>query len=65
LGVEARKVPPKQIISLRSSPFGRFYISLEQHMKCGVGKCEHCTMGPYHVCTGGPIFSYDVVGDLL
>jgi sulfhydrogenase subunit gamma (sulfur reductase) len=41
------------------------YISLERHMKCGVGKCEHCTMGHYHVCTEGPIFSYDVVGDLL
>jgi sulfhydrogenase subunit gamma (sulfur reductase) len=41
------------------------YISLERHMKCGVGKCEHCTMGPYHVCTEGPIFSYDVVGDLI
>jgi NAD(P)H-flavin reductase len=34
-------------------------------MKCGVGKCEHCTMGRYHVCTDGPIFSYDVVGDLI
>lgn len=41
------------------------YISLERHMKCGVGKCEHCTMGRYHVCTDGPIFSYDVVGDLI
>jgi len=41
------------------------YISLERHMKCGVGKCEHCTVGHYHVCTEGPIFSYDVVGDLL
>ena len=41
------------------------YISLERHMKCGVGKCEHCTMGHYHVCTDGPIFSYDVVGDLI
>lgn len=41
------------------------YISLERHMKCGVGKCEHCTMGSYHVCTDGPIFSYDRVRDLL
>jgi len=41
------------------------YISLERHMKCGVGKCEHCTLGPYHVCQDGPIFPYDRVKELL
>jgi sulfhydrogenase subunit gamma (sulfur reductase) len=35
------------------------YVSLERHMKCGVGKCEHCMIGPYHACQDGPVFSYD------
>jgi len=41
------------------------YISLERHMKCGVGKCEHCSIGPYHACQDGPVFSYDRVRDAL
>ena len=34
------------------------YVSLEGHMKCGVGKCGHCNIGPKYVCRDGPIFSY-------
>ncbi|MFQ6053919.1 MAG: hydrogenase, partial [Candidatus Bathyarchaeia archaeon] len=34
------------------------YVSLEGHMKCGVGKCGHCSIGPRYVCRDGPIFSY-------
>jgi len=35
------------------------YVSMERHMKCGVGKCEHCMIGPYHACQDGPVFTYD------
>ena len=41
------------------------YVSLERHMKCGLGKCEHCSIGPYHTCQDGPVFSYDRVRDVL
>jgi NAD(P)H-flavin reductase len=41
------------------------YVSMERHMKCGVGKCEHCMIGPYHACLDGPVFSYDKVKDIL
>ncbi|MGV8125655.1 MAG: hypothetical protein ACP5PV_00395 [Methanothrix sp.] len=34
-------------------------------MKCGVGKCEHCTIGPYHTCQDGPVFSYDQVREVI
>ncbi|MGB3944393.1 MAG: FAD/NAD(P)-binding protein [Methanothrix sp.] len=70
-GAAALCGPPMMIRAVAKDIAGRgfiesdIYISLERHMKCGVGKCEHCTMGPYHVCTDGPIFSYDVVGDLI
>ena len=70
-GAAALCGPPMMIRAVAKDLLGRgfiepeIYISLERHMKCGVGKCEHCTMGRYHVCTDGPIFSYDVVGDLI
>jgi len=34
------------------------YISLEGHMKCGIGKCGHCNIGTKYVCKDGPIFTY-------
>lgn len=33
------------------------YTTLEMKMKCGVGKCGRCNIGPYYVCTDGPVFS--------
>jgi NAD(P)H-flavin reductase len=41
------------------------YVSMERHMKCGVGKCEHCCIGPYHACQDGPVFTYDRVKEVL
>jgi sulfhydrogenase subunit gamma (sulfur reductase) len=41
------------------------FVSMERHMKCGVGKCEHCMIGPYHACQDGPVFSYDKVKSVL
>ena len=32
------------------------YVSLERHMKCGVGKCGHCQMDGLYVCQDGPVF---------
>ena len=31
-------------------------MSLENRMKCGVGKCGRCNVGPYYVCNDGPVF---------
>ncbi len=39
----------------------RIYASLERHMKCSVGTCGHCMIGPYFVCKDGPIFRYDLI----
>ncbi len=35
------------------------YASLERHMKCSVGTCGHCMIGPFFVCKDGPVFRYD------
>lgn len=34
------------------------YFLLERRMKCGIGKCQHCTCGKLYVCLDGPVFSY-------
>jgi NAD(P)H-flavin reductase len=36
----------------------QIYVSLERHMKCGIGKCARCLiMGGLLVCKDGPVFS--------
>jgi NAD(P)H-flavin reductase len=34
------------------------YTSLEKRMKCGIGKCGRCNVGPKYICTDGPVFSF-------
>jgi sulfhydrogenase subunit gamma (sulfur reductase) len=36
----------------------RILMSLERRMKCGVGKCGHCSVGYRYTCLHGPIFTY-------
>jgi NAD(P)H-flavin reductase len=31
------------------------YLSMERNMKCGVGFCGHCQMGPFFACKDGPV----------
>lgn len=33
-------------------------VSLERHMKCGIGKCGHCNISEKYVCIDGPVFTY-------
>lgn len=40
-------------------PPDRIYTSLERRMKCGIGKCGRCNIGPKYVCVDGPVFSYE------
>ena len=35
----------------------RVYTTLENRMKCGIGKCGRCNCGPVYVCKDGPVFS--------
>ncbi len=32
--------------------------TLERHMRCGIGKCNHCMIGDKWVCKDGPVFTY-------
>ena len=45
-----------------SIPPVNIYLSLERHMKCGVGKCGHCQISGMYACQEGPVFKYsDIV----
>ncbi len=39
----------------------RILLSLERQMRCGVGKCGHCTIEHLYCCTDGPVFRLDQV----
>jgi NAD(P)H-flavin reductase len=41
------------------------YISMERNMKCAVGFCGHCQLGPQFICKDGPVFRYDRIAPLL
>jgi dihydroorotate dehydrogenase electron transfer subunit len=32
------------------------YCSVERWMKCALGLCDACALGPWHVCVDGPVF---------
>lgn len=34
------------------------FVSLERNMKCGVGVCGHCQLGPHVICRDGPVMAF-------
>ncbi len=40
-------------------PVENIYTTLENRMKCGIGKCGHCMVGSNYVCKDGPVYRYD------
>jgi NAD(P)H-flavin reductase len=39
------------------------FLSLERHMDCAQGVCQHCAIGTKYVCKDGPVFSYAELKD--
>jgi NAD(P)H-flavin reductase len=52
-------------LGARGVDASRTFVSLERNMKCGVGLCGHCQMGPTFVCKEGPVYRYDAVAGLF
>ncbi|MFO7951613.1 MAG: FAD/NAD(P)-binding protein [Bacillota bacterium] len=46
----------KALNELQFSP-DQVFTTLEMRMKCGIGKCGRCNLGPIYVCKDGPVFS--------
>jgi sulfhydrogenase subunit gamma (sulfur reductase) len=42
----------------------QIYTTLEKRMKCGIGICGRCNVGPKYVCVDGPVFSMAELRDL-
>ncbi len=42
----------------------RIVVSLERQMRCGVGKCGHCTIEHLYCCQDGPVFRLDEIENL-
>jgi len=40
------------------------YTTLENRMKCGIGKCGRCNIGGTYVCKEGPVFTYEEMSAL-
>jgi NAD(P)H-flavin reductase/NAD-dependent dihydropyrimidine dehydrogenase PreA subunit len=47
-----------------SVPASDVYVSMERHMKCAVGFCGRCQLGPWFTCKDGPVLRYDQVKGL-
>jgi NAD(P)H-flavin reductase len=52
--LERRGLPPDQV-----------YLSMERNMKCAIGFCGHCQMGPTFICKDGPVYSLPRIRPLL
>ena len=42
----------------------QIYTTLEERMKCGIGKCGRCNVGHLYVCKDGPVFSYATLQEI-
>jgi NAD(P)H-flavin reductase len=49
----------------RGVPAPRIHLSLERNMKCAVGYCGHCQLGPHFVCCDGPVLAWPRLAGLL
>jgi NAD(P)H-flavin reductase len=49
----------------RDLPIENIYLTMERNMKCAIGLCGHCQMGPLFVCKDGPVFRYDRIRDIF
>jgi NAD(P)H-flavin reductase len=54
-----------QALLARGVPGPRIFATLERNMKCGVGTCGHCQLGPVFVCRDGPVFAWPEIAHLL
>ncbi|WP_442754746.1 FAD/NAD(P)-binding protein [Methylocystis sp. JAN1] len=41
------------------------HLSMERNMKCAIGHCGHCQLGPTLICRDGPVFTYARLKPLL
>ena len=50
------EVMMRKVIQAAQQASVRSFCSVERWMKCSLGLCDACALGPYHVCVDGPVF---------
>jgi len=41
------------------------YLSMERNMKCAIGQCGRCQLGPTFICKNGPVYPHTQLAPLL
>jgi NAD(P)H-flavin reductase len=54
-----------QALLARGLPPERIHVSMERTMRCGIGLCGHCQLGPTLVCRDGPVYPWPEIEPLL
>lgn len=52
-------------LEARGLPVESIYLSMERNMKCAIGFCGHCQMGPTFICKDGPVYQLPQIRPLL
>ena len=52
------------VLSKLGFPTEAVYTTLENRMKCGVGKCGRCNTGKSYVCKDGPVYTLEQLSQL-
>ena len=49
----------------RGIPEDQIHLSMERNMKCAIGFCGHCQMGPTFICKDGPVYPLAKIWPLM
>lgn len=50
------EVMMRKVVAAAASRSIPVFCSVERWMKCALGLCDACALGPFHVCVDGPVF---------
>lgn len=64
-GPEVMMTAAAEALAAQGVPDKRIVLSLERSMKCGIGVCGHCQLGPDLICRDGPCVTYEHTAPLL
>lgn len=64
-GPEVMMLAAAEALAARGVAEKRILLSLERSMKCGIGVCGHCQLGPDLICRDGPCVTYQHAAPLL
>jgi NAD(P)H-flavin reductase len=54
-----------QALARRGVAGDHLYVSMERNMKCAIGFCGHCQLGPAFICKDGPVFPWSQLAPWL